>query len=182
MRKFFTLTTVASGAAAGMIVAGILALVGGGYTRTVVRDQLVPQKISFTADASKLPPNLKQYAGQQVDTANEAKLFANDYIAMHLKGIAGGQTYSQVSAAFLKDPTNQKLAQQRQSLFMGETLRGMLLSAWGWGTVGTIATVAGFVLIGLGGILLSIPLLAAVAGRRRVTTAAARHAQPTPAV
>ena len=168
MRKLFNLTTVASGAALGMLVAGILALVGGAYDQQVVHDQLVPQKIFFTADAASLPANLKPYAGQQVTTAAQAKVFADDYIGMHLKGIAKGQTYSEVSGAFMKDPTNQKLAQQRQTLFMGETLRGMLLNAWGWGTLGTIATIAGFTLIGLGGLLLAVPILAAIADRRRV--------------
>jgi hypothetical protein len=182
MRKLFNLTTVASGAAIGMIVAGILAVIGGGYAHKIVHDQLSPQKIYFTSDASQLPPSLKQYAGKQVDTAKEAKLFANDYIAMHLQKIGGGQTYSQVSAQYLKDPTNAKLAETRQTLFMGETLRGMLLSAWGWGTVGTIATIAGIVLIGIGGLLLAIPVAAALATRRRTETAPAPRAAATPAV
>jgi hypothetical protein len=182
MRKLFNLTTVASGAAIGMIVAGVLAVIGGAYDQKIVRDQLVPQKIFFSADASTLPANLKPYAGQQVDTAKEAKVFADDYIGLHLKGTAGGKTYSEVSGQFMKDPTNQKLAQQRQTLFMGETLRGMLLSAWGWGTIGTIATIAGIALIGIGGLLLAVPVLATVTARRRVTAGAARRAHPTPAV
>jgi len=168
MRKLFNLTTVASGAAIGMIVAGILALIGGGYARNVVHDQLAPQQISFPAKGKELPADLNQFAGQKVDTPKEAKAYANDFIGLHLKGIAGGKTYSQVSAAFLADPKNQELAQQRQTLFMGETLRGLLLSAWGWGTIATIATIAGVVLIGLGAILLTIPVLAAVTDRRRV--------------
>jgi hypothetical protein len=181
MRKLFNLTTVASGAAIGMIVAGILALFGGGYARNVVHDQLAPQQISFPAKGKELPANLNQFAGHKVDTAKEAKAFANDYMGLHLKGIANGKTYSQVSAAFMADPTNQKLAQQRQTLFMGETLRGMLLSAWGWGTVASITTIAGIFLIGLGGLLLAIPVLAAVADRRRVTVTAPRSATPTTA-
>jgi hypothetical protein len=178
MRKLFSLTTVASGAAIGMIVAGVLAIVGGAYDHKVVHDQLAPQKIFFTADPAQMPPGIKQYAGQQVDTASEAKVFADQYIAVHLKEVAGGQTYSQVSAQFLKDPTNAKLAQQRQTLFMGETLRGMLLNAWGWGTIATIATIAGIALIGIGGVLLAIPALALLAARRRepATTPAARTA------
>jgi hypothetical protein len=180
MRKLFNLTTVASGAALGLLVAGILALIGGGYANNVVHDQLSPQKIFFPAKGEALPANLNQFAGQQVDTAGEAKAYANDFIGLHLKKIGAGQTYSQVSAAFLKDPTNQKLAQTRQTLFMGETLRGLLLSAWGWGTIATIATIAGFVLIGLGGLLLTVPVLAAVTGRRRVTLPAPR-ATPTTA-
>src|SRR5690349_5181878 len=111
MRRIFNLTTVASGAAIGMIVAGILAVIGGGYAHKVVHDQLTPQKIFFTSDAKSMPPGIRQYAGRQVDTAGEAKIFADKYIAVHLKEAAGGQTYSQVSAQFLKDPTNAKLAQ-----------------------------------------------------------------------
>jgi hypothetical protein len=181
MRKFFNLTTVASGAALGMLVAGILALIGGGYANNVVHDQLSPQKIYFPAKGEALPANLNQFAGQQVDTAKEAKAYANDFIGLHLKGIGAGKTYSQVSAAFLKDPTNQKLAQQRQTLFMGETLRGLLLSAWGWGTIATIATIAGIVLIGLGAILLAVPLATAVTSRRRINVASPRAATPTTA-
>ncbi len=181
MRKLFNLTTVASGAAIGMILAGVLALIGGAYAKDVVHDQLVPQKIFFNEDASQLPANLKAYAGQQVDTAKEAKLFANDYIGLHLKETAGGKTYSEVSGAFMADTSNEELAQQRQTLFMGETLRGMLLSAWGWGTVGTVATIAGFALIGIGGVLLAIPMAALVASRRR-TEQGVKSGQPSPAV
>jgi hypothetical protein len=181
MRKLFNLTTVASGAAIGMIIAGVLALIGGGYARSVVHDQLSPQKIYFPAKGPALPATLNQYAGQQVDTAGEAKAYANDFIALHLKEVANGQTYSQVSAQFLKDPTNAKLAQQRQTLFMGETLRGLLLGAWGWGTVGMIATIAGITLIGIGVLLLAIPVLAAVTARRRVPVPVAGTATPTAA-
>ena len=181
MRKLFNLTTVASGAALGLIVAGVLAIIGGVYTHNVVHDQLAPQKVFFNADPKQMPPDIRQYAGKQVDTAGEAKVFADKYIAVHLKEIAGGQTYSQVSAKFLADPTNKKLAEQRQTLFMGEMLRSTMLSAWGWGTVGTIATIAGIALIGIGGVLLAIPLLAAFAARRREPAAAVHRAEPTPA-
>jgi hypothetical protein len=181
MRKLFNLTSVASGIAVGMIVAGILAIVGGGYAHKIVRDQLVPQKIYFSDNAKELPANLKPYAGQQVDTAKEAKVFADDYIGLHLQGIANGQTYSEVSGQFMKDPKNTQLAQQRQSLFMGETLRGLLLSAWGWGTIATIATIAGIVLTAIGTILLIVPVMALIGERRRNTTPAARPATPNAA-
>jgi hypothetical protein len=181
MRRFFTLTTVASGAALGMIVAGVLALIGGAYDHKVVRDQLRPQQISFPEKGKELPASLNEFAGERVDTASEAKAYADDFIALHLKGVAGGKTYSQVSAAFLEDPTNEKLAQQRQTLFMGETLRGLLLQAWGWGTIGTIATIAGIALIALGGLLLLIPLLAAYTARQGRTSESVRAAEPTAA-
>jgi predicted lipid-binding transport protein (Tim44 family) len=167
MRRFFNLTTVASGIALGMIIAGALALIGGSYARDVVHDQLTPQQIYFPPKGEELPANLNQYAGQQVDTPAEAKAYANDFIGLHLEGIADGKSYAEVSAASMADPDNQELAGQKQSLFMGETLRGLLLGAWGWGTVGTIATIAGFVLIGIGAILLIVPLTTAIAATRR---------------
>jgi hypothetical protein len=182
MRKLFNLNTVASGAAMGLIIAGILALIGGAYDHKVVRDQLRPQQIYFPQKGESLPANLNQYAGQQVDTATEAKAYADKFIAVHLKEIGGGQSYSQVSAAYLKDPTNQKLAQQRQTLFMGETLRGLLLQAWGWGTVGTIATIAGIALIGIGAVLLVVPVLSLFTARRREPVTAPQTSTPTPAV
>ena len=97
----------------------------------------------------------------------EARAYANDYIGLHLKEIGGGKSYSQVSAAALQDPENTELAQQRQTMFMGETLRGTLLNAWGWGTMGTIATLVGIVLMGIGAVLLAIPLIVAIADRKR---------------
>lgn len=41
---------------------------------------------------------------------------------------------------------------------MGETLKGLLLNAWGWSVIGSIATLAGFILILLGGVLFLLPL------------------------
>jgi hypothetical protein len=171
--RIFNLTTVACGAALGLIITGVIAFVGGTYAKQVVHDQLTPQKIFFPAAAADLPASLKQYAGEQVDTGAEARAFADDYIGLHLKGIGKGRSYSEVSGEFMKDPSNEQLAQQRQSLFMGETLRGALLNAWGWGTVGQLATIAGVVLFVLGVILLAIPLLAASSARRAVTSAPA---------
>jgi hypothetical protein len=114
---------------------------GSNYTHNFVHDQLAAQKIQFPATISaKLYPDIpQQYAGQWVTDGEQARAYANGYINVHLQGVANGQTYSQVSAAYLKDPTNTKLAGERQTLFMGETLRGMLLNAWGWWTVGTYA-------------------------------------------
>ena len=160
MRKLFNLTTVASGAALALIIAGVLAFVGGSYDKKVVRDQLRPQNISFPEKGEELPAKLNKYAGEKVDTGAEAKAYADDYIGLHLEGIGEGRSYSEVSGEFMKDPNNKELAQQRQTLFMGETLRGLLLNAWGWGTVGTIATITGVLLFMIGLVLLAIPLLA----------------------
>jgi hypothetical protein len=159
LAKLTSLTSIASVAAAGILVVGIVALVGGNYAKSVVHDQLVPQKIFFPAAGSpELLPGVKQYAGQQLVNGSQAKAYANNFINVHLSKVAGGQTYAQVSAAAIAAPTNAKLAEQKATLFQGETLRSILLSAWGWSLVGTIATLAGLLLIVLGAILLLLPL------------------------
>jgi hypothetical protein len=155
-----SLTSVSAIAAIGLILVGILALAGGSYDRRVVHNQLAPQKIFFPAKGDPgLLPGVKQYAGQQLLDGKQAKAYADKFIKVHLSKVAGGKTYSQVSAAAMADPKNAKLAGQKTTLFQGETLRGLLLNAWGWSLVGTIATLAGMLLLLLGAVLLTLPLL-----------------------
>jgi len=126
-----------------LAVAASLALWGSRFATGMVHDQLAAQKITFP-DKEALKednPALVKYAGQAVDNGDKAKAYS-EYIAGHLKNVSGGKTYSEVSSEYQKDKTNQALAGQRQALFMGETLRGLLLNAWGWGLVGAIVMYA----------------------------------------
>ncbi len=175
LAKLTSLTAIATMAAVGMMIVGVIAVIGGSYDKKVVHDQLVPQKIFFPAsNSAALLPGIKQYAGQQLTTGGQAKAYANNFINVHLSKIAGGQTYAQVSTAALAAPTNAKLAEEKATLFQGESLRGLLLNAWGWSLVGTIATLAGWILIGLGAILFLLPLANwQVNGRRHPTVAPA---------
>src|SRR5215469_9460890 len=129
---------------------------GSSFVNGMVRDQLVAQKIYFpppsqikaggALDPAEFPAEIRAYAGQQVDTGDKARVYANDFIAIHLTKVANGQTYSQVSAALQADPKNTMLANQANTLFKGETLRGLLLNAYGWSQV---AMYAFFAAIGL---------------------------------
>jgi hypothetical protein len=160
LARLTSLTTVTMVTAAGILIVGILAVFGGGYAKDVVHDQLAPQQIFFPAKGSpELLPGVKQYAGQQLVNGSQAKAYANEFIGVHLKKIAGGKTYAQVSTAAMADPKNEALAGQKAALFQGETLRGLLLSGWGWSVVGTIATLAGWLLIALGSVLFLLPAL-----------------------
>jgi hypothetical protein len=159
LAKLTGLTSIATMAAVGIIIVGIIAVVGGSYAKNVVRDQLVPQKITFpAANSPALLPGIKQYAGQQLVNGAQAKAYANNFINVHLSEVAGGQTYAQVSSAAIAAPKNAKLAEEKATLFQGETLRSILLTAWGWSLVGTIAALAGFIMIALGAILFLLPL------------------------
>ena len=108
-----------------------------------VHDNLAAQQITFPAAGSPaltaLPAAdaaaMTVYAGQQMTTGSQAETYADHFIAVHLKEIGGGQTYSQVSAAAQAAPTNTKLAGEVQTLFRGETLRGLLLNSYGWSQI-----------------------------------------------
>jgi hypothetical protein len=157
LAKLTSLTSIATVAAAGMIVIGALALVGGHYDKQVVHDQLAPQKIFFPKPATN--PALAAYAGQQVLTGKQAKLYAQKQIGVDLTKVADGKTYSQISAEWIAGGMkNTTLASERTTLFVGETLNGLLLNAWGWSVIGGVATLAGFILILLGGALSMLPL------------------------
>jgi hypothetical protein len=120
---------------------------GSGFVNGMIHDQLAAQQIYFPAKDSAaikaLPAAdaaaVQRYAGQQLTTGDQAKVYANNFIAVHLKAVAGGKTYSQTSAAAQANPQDPKLAAQVQTLFRGETLRGLLLNAWGWSQIGMYA-------------------------------------------
>lgn len=149
-------------AVVGLILVGCLAWYGYKFATTQVHDELAAQKIyfpdagspGFSADEY---PALQQYAGQLVDNGPKAKAYANDYIGHHLEKVAGGKTYAEVSALAMKDPTNTTLQQQKQTLFQGETLRGMLLgdgyAYWTFGDIARVAALAAFVSAALMGFL-----------------------------
>jgi hypothetical protein len=120
---------------------------GSHFGLDMVHSQLAAQQISFPAKGTSALsptefPGLQRYAGQKVDTGPKAKAYADQFINVHLQAVAGGQTYSQVSAASIADPTNAKLTAEVATLFKGETLRGLLLNAWGWSVVSTLALYA----------------------------------------
>lgn len=154
-----------------LIILGVVLLAMSGlawwaysYTTNMVRDELRAQKIFFPEKGSdnfkpEEYPDLQKYSGQQVDNGEKARAYANGYIKRHLAKVAGGKVYSEVSAEYQKNPADAKLKQQRETLFMGETLRGILLgTGFAFGTVGVIAGIAFYALV-VSGILL---LLASV--------------------
>lgn len=130
---------------------GSLTLWAHKFICKTIKDELTAQKIYFPEKGSPALdsatyPDLQQYAGQLVDTPEKAKAYANSFIGRHLSKIAGGRVYAEVSAEAMADPANQKLQLQKQILFQGETLRGLLLiGGYGFGTVGKVAGVAAYV-------------------------------------
>lgn len=150
-KVFILLGVVATGA---LLVVSALAWYGYHFATTMVTSELSAQKIYFPAKDSAaiaaLPQDdreqMTKYAGQQLVTGEQAKVYANHFIAVHLDEIADGKTYAEVSSEATANPADQKLQAQKNALFQGQTLRGILLSAgyayWTFGMLALYAAVA----------------------------------------
>ena len=127
------------------------------FTRDQINSQLAPQKIFFPKDTAALATvpepeksALAPYVGQQVVTGEQAHVFAENYLGLHLRELADGKVYSELSteARAEKDPAlKAKKDGLVQTAFRGETLRSMLNQAWAFSIFGMMALYAA---IGLG--------------------------------
>jgi hypothetical protein len=141
--------------AAVLLVAGVLLTYGSNFAANNVKEQLSQQDITMPAAAAiaEMAPAdkaaLEPWADGKtpMETGDQAKAYADHYILAHMNAAGGGKTYSQVSGEYtklVKDPAAdqaklKELGDLRQTLFMGSTLRGLLLEAYAFGTMGKIA-------------------------------------------
>jgi hypothetical protein len=163
------------------IFAGLLNY-GAGFANDNVESQLSNQNISFPGEEG-LPANTKEqlvkWAGMQVTTGEMAKDYSDLYILEHMNSSAAAvmgkpATYSEVSGIYMGlvrgGSTDEAKIKQygdlRETLFMGNTLRGMLLQAYAFGTFGVIAGYAALASL-LGGILFLVLAIAGFAHIRR---------------
>jgi hypothetical protein len=184
-RSFLDRLISVSGAIVGVVLLAAAALLfyAHSYVHGQVSDQLKEQQITFPAAGSQaitsLPTadqnEIAQYAGQTLTSGAQAKAFADHYIKVHLSEVADGQTYAQVSAKAQAAPDNQQLAGQVQTLFRGETLRGLLLNAYAFDTMATVALIAAWISLGAGVLLILLALL----GYRHARTTTPAATPPT---
>lgn len=193
-RKFDGIVSaVGAGLTVFLFVAAGLLNWGYSFANQSVTDQLSGQKIMFPAadsDSLKALPEvdraaIEPYAGLQLTTGKQAQAYAMHYIGSHVKNIAGGKTYSEVSGMALAksaeakaNPNDTALAEeaatlmgQRQTLFMGETLKGLLLNAFAFWQVGQIAMYASIACF-VGGLLMLVLTLMGYAHLRRTPSEA----------
>ena len=179
MRRNSPLTAIAGFAlAAILLAAGGLLLWGSTYTHNMIHNQLAAQQIYFPPKAAfahpkagteitpSMIPSVSQYAGQQLVTGQQAQSYADNFIAVHITNMTGGQTYAQLSAKALANPDNTKLAGEVAAVFKGETLRSILLNAFGWWKVSQITYIAALIAFGLGGLTLIASVFGLTIGRR----------------
>ena len=183
-RKTFDAILTAGGLvlAVVLLVAGGLLTWGHNFVTSEVRTQLAEQKIFIppvgpALDDPAIKPYLTKYAGQQLLTGDQAKAYADHFIKVHVTAISGGKTYAELGGAqtALKaqiadaqkagtdttalDKQLADLNTTRETVFKGETLRGLLLNAYAFGTMGKIAGIAAVGAFVGAGLMLLLSLL-----------------------
>jgi hypothetical protein len=171
-------------AATGAVIALVLLAAGGlltwasAYVGDQVTDQLTMQDITMpekeALETEAQHDALDEFAGQKMTTGEQAKAFADHYILVHMNASSDGRTYEEVSGEFMAlsndpdaDPAEvEQLGALRQSLFMGNTLRGLLLNAYAFDTMGKIAGYAAIASFTGAGLLLVLVAAGAVHARR----------------
>jgi hypothetical protein len=199
--------------AGGFLLAGLLLVLGlvmagnSEFSKNYVRAQLGQQNIFFKA-ADTLTAEEKQsacvvrYAGQRLVTGKQAECYANDFIGLHVRSTANGQTYADLGAPQSALRTQVAAAQaagdaglpalqqqltditaQRETLFKGETLRGLLLTSFGFSVFGVKAgqvAAVSYLAAGLLALLSLAGLAHALRTSKYETFAAPERGLPTP--
>jgi hypothetical protein len=155
-----------------LLVLGLVMTSNANFAKDYTSDQLRAQKITFKpadqlSDEEKQSACVVANAGKALATGKQAECYANEFIGLHIKSTEGadGMTYAELGAvqreAHAKaeaaresgDPNLPQLEERaaelddaRDTLFKGETLRGLLLTSYGFSVFGTkaeqVATVA----------------------------------------
>jgi len=163
-------------------VLGLVMKANADFAKDYVKDQLTQQKINFTAaeflsEEETKSACLVEYAGTALDSGVKAECYANDYIALHMREAAAeagleGETYASIggvqrtlgadlaAAGEAGEPTESiqtrldEVNGLRETMFKGETLRGLLLTSYGFSQFGvkgeqvmTVAFIAALVLL-----------------------------------
>ena len=174
----------------GLALAGLLLVLGlvlqnqADFADRYVHDQLSAQKIVFTPEAGlsseeKQADCLVKYAAEPLTSGKQAECYANEYIGLHLTEVNDGKTYAQTSSESRAAATQASEAEssgsanaaqlqaqakaldgKTQTLFRGETLRGLLLTSYGFSIFGERAQQAALVCFAVALVL----LIAGIAG------------------
>ncbi|MEV0170559.1 hypothetical protein AB0I00_05455 [Streptomyces sp. NPDC050803] len=133
--------------------AGPVMLLRARRGRKEIRAELAAQRITFPDHG--LPAHLARFAGSPVQTGGTAHAYA-ELIKDHLAQATAGRTYAEITEELhATGNDDEKLAQLRQTAFMGETLRASLLSAYQAWHLTTLVAGLGALLTGTGAALVA---------------------------
>ncbi len=172
-RKVLDVISSAGGVAVvvALVIAGGLLTWGHSFVNSNVHSQLAQQQIYFPPKAAfahpkpgteitpSMIPSVSQYAGQQLLTGEQAHVWADDFMAVHLSELPYGGVYSKLSTAARANPGSKTLAALEQTSFQGTTLRGLLLEAYAFSMIGAVmlwGAIASFVLAAIMSVLVGL--------------------------
>jgi hypothetical protein len=171
--------------AALLLVMGIVLTSNASFAKDYTGDQLSAQGITFKA-ADKLTDTEKAgapctigYAGQKLTTGKQAECYSQ-YIGVHVASTAEGRTYA-TQGDFINGLKAELVAAQkatpldlakvddlnkqitagtaaRETLFKGETLKGLLLTSYGFSVFGEKGSDAATVAFFVSGLMLLLSL------------------------
>jgi hypothetical protein len=191
------------GLAALLLIIGVVMSSNADFSNKYVTDQLIQQRITFKSaetltDEERKAECLVKYAGQALTTGKQAECYANEFIGLHVQTSGGGKTYAEIgdvqtalraqiaTAQAAGDPAVADLQKQlatlttqRETVFKGETLRGVLLTSYGFSELGNKADQAATVIYL--GVILLVALSIAGFVHALVTPKTKAFAAPEPA-
>ena len=158
-RKVFDIIVSAGGAmvVVALLAAGSLLMWGYTFANENVHNELAAQQIYFppksafehpkpgTEITPSMIPSVSRFAGQQLLTGEQARVWANDFMAVHLREMPYHGIYSKVSEAARKEPGNKQLAALESTVFQGTTLRSLLLDAYAFSTIAEVMLVSSII-------------------------------------
>ncbi|CAB4887086.1 unannotated protein [freshwater metagenome] len=172
-RKTFDkiVTTVGAGLAAFLFVIAGLANWGASFASDSVSSQLEAQLITFpaatgnSAESADVTAYFKEHGGKLMTTGKDAQMYADHYIAFHMSKMP---TYSEAADAARTATPDKKAAADAtvETVFKGNMLRGTLLTAYAFGTLGSLAGYGAIAAL-VGGLLMLVLTLAGIVHIRR---------------
>jgi hypothetical protein len=164
-----------------LVVAGGLLTWGHSFVNSNVHNQLARQQIYFPSKTAfahpkagteitpSMIPTVSKYAGQQLLSGEQAGVYADNFIAVHLSEMPYGGVYAKISAAAMAAKPGSaaatKLSALEQTSFQGTTLRGLLLEAYAFSKIGQVmlwGAIASFIMAALMALLVSLGIWHAV--------------------
>jgi hypothetical protein len=162
-RRVFDIIVSAGGAlvVVALLAAGSLLMWGYTFANDNVHNELAAQQIYFPPKAAfehakpgteitpSMIPSVSRFAGQQLLTGEQARVWANDFMAVHLREMPYHGIYSKVSEAARAHPESKELAALETTVFQGTTLRSLLLDAYAFSTIAEVMFVSSLVAFSL---------------------------------
>ena len=176
-------TAIGFGLTALLIAAAGLLNWGSAFASDAVASQLSAQEITFPAETGNADESAEvtkfflANGEKTMNNAKQAQMYADDYLGFHLSKMptyaAASGANRAAAGALAANPSNPTLiadaaskAAMVDTVFKGTMLRGTLLTAYAFGTLGSIAGIAALASLVGAGVMLLLSILGLLHIRR----------------